>query len=421
MATTVQILTTNYSGETAQITFSPCSGGTIDLGSHVLPYNHISNDDNYLGNYLLYFVSNSETCTFTIPCTTGATPTPTPEPTSTPTVTPNPTSTPAPTSTPTVTPNPTSTPAPTSTPTPTPEATSTPAPTSTPTVTPNPTSTPTPTSIPSYSYQIDISGQYINPYQACLEQTVNYTIYTAYPTLNVGDILYTDSNLTLEYSAGIGYYFIIEDAINKYVIDTQLGGFGINSITNCNDVDIQPTPTPLPTATNTPTPTPNPTSTPTPTETPTPTPTPCPPNGTVLRTFCDGVDLREEIANGNCGRMDYVIEYNAIGCGGTGPTPTPEPTSTPTVTPEPTVTPTPTPTTAPCECYTVYNEDGARSIIFQYNRCSDGNLTSLTVTSGSNRTICVQSGGDVYSDDIGLLTVVACETPCNINDDCSVC
>ena len=176
MATTVQILTTNYDGETANITFIPCSGGTIDLGSQVLPYNYISNEDNYQGDYTLYFTDFNETCTFTVPCNT---PTPTPEPTSTPTPTPEPTST--------------------------------------------------------------------------------------------------------------------------------------------------PTPTPEPTST--------------------PTPTPCPPDGTILRTFCDGVDLREEIANGNCGRMDYVIEYNAISCGGTGPTPTPEPTSTPTPTPEPTSTPTPLPIT----------------------------------------------------------------------------
>lgn len=169
MATTVQILTTNYSGETAQITFSPCSGGTIDLGSHELPYNHISNDDNYLGDYLLYFVSNNETCTFTIPCPTA---TPTPEPTA--------------------------------------------------------------------------------------------------------------------------------------------------------------TPTPLPTAT------------------PEPTATPCPPAGTLLYQFCDGVDLREMYSGGpesNCGTYSVVIEYNSIGCGGTGPTPTPEPTVTPT--PEPTATPIPTETPIP--------------------------------------------------------------------------
>jgi hypothetical protein len=172
MATTVQILTSNYSGETAQITFFPCSGGSIDLGNHVLPYNHISYDDNYLGEYLLYF-NNNETCTFSIPC---------------------------------------------------------------PTATPLPTSTPTPTS------------------------------------------------------------------------------------------------TPEPTAT--------------------PTPTPCPPAGTLLYTFCDGVDLREMYSGGpasNCGTYSVVIEYNSISCGGSGPTPTDTPTPTPT---PPTDTPTPTPTPIPLFTYT---------------------------------------------------------------------
>jgi hypothetical protein len=224
MATTVQILTTNYSGETAQITFSPCSGGTIDLGSHELPYNHISNDDNHLGDYLLYFVSNNESCTFTIPCPT-ATPTPTPEPTSTPTVTPNPT------------------------------------------------------------------------------------------------------------------------------------------------------------------------STPTPTETPTPTPTPCPEPGPVLRTFCDGIDLREEIAGGpdGCGKVDYVIEYNAIACGGSGPTPTPEPTytPTPTPTPEPTITPTPTPEPT-----------------FSYIGCGYGNTAEAACSNSSLNPQILYSNCDSFEFGLGCIIYV---------------
>jgi hypothetical protein len=85
MATVIQILTTNYSGETAQITFTPCSGGTIDLGNQVLPYNYES--ENYQGSYSLYFSAFTKTCTFEIPC-------PTLEPTQTPTNTPTPTPTP---------------------------------------------------------------------------------------------------------------------------------------------------------------------------------------------------------------------------------------------------------------------------------------------------------------------------------------
>jgi len=73
-----------------------------------------------------------------------------------------------------------------------------------------------------------------------------------------------------------------------------------------------------------------------------------------------------------------------------------------------------------CECYTVYNESGDRNIIFQYNRCSDGNLALMSVPQGSNKTVCVQNGGDVI-DESGLLTVVACGTPCTTNANCTAC
>ena len=204
MATTVQILTTNYSGQTATITFSPCSGGTINLGSHVIPYNYIS--DNYQGDYSLYFADFSQTCTFNIPC---ATPTPTPT-VIVATATPTPTSTP------------TETPVPTDTPTPTPTLTSTPTvtPTGTPTVTPTPTPTETPTPTPtivSYAYQGHSSGTAFIQYDACQTQTIDYTFYTAFPTLNVGDTLYTDSGLTSTYDTGIGNYFIIEDLVDEII------------------------------------------------------------------------------------------------------------------------------------------------------------------------------------------------------------
>jgi hypothetical protein len=383
MATTVQILTTNYSGQTATITFSPCSGGTINLGSHIVPYNYVS--DNYLGDYSLYFADFNQTCTFNIPCITGATPTPTPTvivatatPTPLPTDTPNPTDTPIPaTGTPTPTPQPTSTPtetpvpapatptpAPTDTATPTPlpvtdiptpqptnEATHTPTPTETPipyfyytlrqydcsnncnvlgsdligrssvslqeavdvgfyyqllgetnvfvfvnetspasfdfdldnvkgnmigsddcgtvcatfyppTPTPNPTDTPTPLptdtptptpTIVSYSYMVDNSGTYYDPYLACLNMTANYTIYSASPAIFSGVTLFSDSNLTNPYILGEGNYTIINDGYNTYVFDTLLSG-EINFITNCNDI-LTPTPTPNPTDTPTPTPT----------------------------------------------------------------------------------------------------------------------------------------------------------------------
>ena len=130
METTVRILTTNYSGETASITFLPCSGGTIDIGSVTLPYEYTS--DNYLGTYLLYFIDFDQVCEFSIPCLT-----PTPTITVTPTNTPTNTSTPTPTITVTPTNTPTMSPSVTPTNTVTPSLTTSITPTVTPTITPS--------------------------------------------------------------------------------------------------------------------------------------------------------------------------------------------------------------------------------------------------------------------------------------------
>ena len=89
VSSTVLISSNNYSGQTADITFLPCSGGTISLGEHVLPYTYESTY--YYGQYSLYFSAYNSTCTYDIVC-----PSPTPTTTSTPTVTP--TNTPTPTS-----------------------------------------------------------------------------------------------------------------------------------------------------------------------------------------------------------------------------------------------------------------------------------------------------------------------------------
>jgi hypothetical protein len=86
-----------------------------------------------------------------------------------------------------------------------------------------------------------------------------------------------------------------------------------------------------------------------------------------------------------------------------------------------TPTPTPTATASPCECLSVYNESGDRSIIFQYVRCVDGISGSLTVARGDVRTVCIQEGTDITSDDIELLTTVACADPCTTNGDCVEC
>ena len=105
MAIQIQLQSTNYNGQLADITYYPCSGGTISLGYQTIPFTYTN--DNYEGTYDLFFSAFSQTCQLVITC-----PTPTPTTTTTPTVTP--------TNTPTVTPTNTSSPTPTPTLTPTP-------------------------------------------------------------------------------------------------------------------------------------------------------------------------------------------------------------------------------------------------------------------------------------------------------------
>jgi hypothetical protein len=149
---------------------------------------------------------------------------------------------------------------------------------STPTPTPTETPTPTPTETPLYSYGVHLGGTYLDPYTACQNQTVDSIFYSINPTLNVGDVLYADVELSSIYVTEIGNYFIIEDEENKYVIDTDNLG-SIISLTNCNTIQPTSTPTSTPTDTPTSTPTPTPTVTSTPTPTPTITSTPLPVTG----------------------------------------------------------------------------------------------------------------------------------------------
>ena len=64
MTSTVVIGTRNYSGETANITFYPETGGTINVGSHIVPYNYST--DYFFGKYELFFSAYNFTCDFTI-------------------------------------------------------------------------------------------------------------------------------------------------------------------------------------------------------------------------------------------------------------------------------------------------------------------------------------------------------------------
>ena len=120
MAIGVRILSNNLSGQTTNVTYFPDTGGTIDLGAQVFPFNYISSY--YYGNYDCYVPTYGYNYIVNVPG-----PTPTPTPTSTPT------------NTPTASVTPTQTPTNTETPTNTPTASVTP------TVTETPTSTPTPT------------------------------------------------------------------------------------------------------------------------------------------------------------------------------------------------------------------------------------------------------------------------------------
>ena len=66
MGTILEITTTNYNGQSADITFYPCSGGSIDIRNVRLPYNYES--EYYFGTYRIYIFKYNETCTLVVPC-----------------------------------------------------------------------------------------------------------------------------------------------------------------------------------------------------------------------------------------------------------------------------------------------------------------------------------------------------------------
>ena len=247
-----------------------------------------------------------------------------------------------------------------------------------------PTATPTPTLLITSFNGLQISGG-STLYEAC--QTIGTNNVYAINSLSLYDngiYLYIDETLTQVAQNNYLYKLISTDGLDTtYIVTVDETGM----ITSVNECSLIEAPTPTPTSTPVPptsTPVP-PTSTPVPDPTSTPVPPPPPPTATEIP-----------------------------------PTATLHitPTVTPTPVPDPTPTPTPTSTSVSCECVTVYNE-ADRNIIFQYNRCSDGNLTSMSVPFGTNRTVCIQEGTDIISDDIGLLTVMASGTPCTINGDCA--
>lgn len=104
MAIGIRILSDNLSGLTTNVTFLPQSGGTINLGTQVFPFNYIS--EYIYGTYNCYVPTYGYTYSLSV---LAPTPTPTVTNTSTPTTTPTntPTNTSTPTNTPTITPSPT--------------------------------------------------------------------------------------------------------------------------------------------------------------------------------------------------------------------------------------------------------------------------------------------------------------------------
>lgn len=66
MGAVLQILTTNYNGQQANITHTDCDGIVINLGTVTLPYNYESED--YRGSYSIYIPFYDKTCELTVPC-----------------------------------------------------------------------------------------------------------------------------------------------------------------------------------------------------------------------------------------------------------------------------------------------------------------------------------------------------------------
>ena len=151
MIYTIEILSSNYSGQTAEVTFSASTGGTINLGEQVLPFNYAS--DSPYGIYDLFFSAYNKTCTFEIP-----EPTPSPTPTITPTVTINLSPTPTPSETPTNTPTVTETP------------------TNTPTISITPSITPSPGVPPFTGYGFNLIS---SPYAPPLSGNILFTEFSA--------------------------------------------------------------------------------------------------------------------------------------------------------------------------------------------------------------------------------------------------
>jgi hypothetical protein len=110
------------------------------------------------------------------------------------------------------------------------------------------------------------------------------------------------------------------------------------------------------------------------------TTTTCTPSGTLLSTFCSGFDLIGVYANGSCGTYNSPIEFNSPSCGYVAPTTT---TAAPTTT---------TTTVPPAACYTynwVCDNGFGAPCDLSWTNC-DGSPGSDFVSDGSGGSVCAQ-------------------------------
>ena len=236
----VSIYSDSLSGLTTEVTFLPCSGGTINVGTEVFPFTYAN--DYYFGTYNCYVPLYDYVYSITIPCPSA---TPTPTNTTTPTVTP--TNTETPTNTPSETPTNTPTSTETSTPTPTNTPTNTETPTQTPTTTLTSTQTPTYTQTPTPTHNRFGFAVYsgVTFDDACQQVNIPTTIYGDQSLFDENTLFYNDfiGPVTINMTG----YYNFEQVVAQLDSTGQSGTFVI-----CGS----PTPTPTITPTNTPSPTP---------------------------------------------------------------------------------------------------------------------------------------------------------------------
>lgn len=193
----------------------------------------------------------------------NATATPTPTPTVTPTNTPTPsvTASQTPTQTQTQTPSQTATQTQTQTPSQTSTQTSTPTPTTTTTLTATQTGTPdvTPTPTPTPGYYEFSLGFGETPNMACpATQSSYYTITSFGPVLATGEVLYSDTALSIP--ADNGFYSDGTDWYEVGITGSTAGVVIAKTVSGCLNL-VTPTPTASVTPSNTPTSTPTPSPT----------------------------------------------------------------------------------------------------------------------------------------------------------------